>query len=222
MKTIAVIEDDRLLSEALVLALTRAGYRAVQAFTFQEGRRLLDGELSLMILDIGLPGGEGTRLCALARERGRIPVIFLTARDEEADMLSAFDSGADDYLVKPFPLTVLLRHVEAVLRRACGGEELFTCGELSVSFARKEVCIADEPVRLTATEYRLLELLARNKSRVVTKRMMLEQVWDADGKFVEENTVNVTLNRLKKKIEPDPANPVYIRNVFGLGYTLGE
>ena len=148
---------------------------------------------------------------------------FLTARDDEVDMLRAFDCGADDYLVKPFSMAVLLKHAQAVLRRT--GEEdakLFCYEDLSIDFARKQVTSQGRSVNLTNKEYDLLALLARNRTKVITKQMMLEQIWDVQGSFVEENTVNVTLSRLRKKIEPDPANPVYIKNVFGLGYTFGE
>ncbi len=138
-------------------------------------------------------------------------------------MLRAFDCGADDYLVKPFPMAVLLKHAQAVLRRT--GEKdakLFCYEDLNIDFARKQVTSQGRSVNLTKKEYDLLALLARNRTKVITKQMMLEQIWDVQGSFVEENTVNVTLSRLRKKIEPDPANPVYIKNVFGLGYTFGE
>ena len=190
MTTIGIVEDDRLLNEALARMLEKKGYHPLRAYTLEEGMKLIRQKPELIILDINLPDGEGTRICQAAREYSRIPVLFLTARDEEEDMLRAFDLGADDYLVKPFSMAVLLKHVEAVLRRT--------------------------------KEYALFELLARNRGRVLTKTMILEQIWDNQGAFVEENTVNVTLNRLKKKIEPDPENPVYIRNVFGLGYTFGD
>ena len=119
-------------------------------------------------------------------------------------------------------MPVLLKHVEAILRRTAGEETGILYRGLKISPERKQVLRDGTEIRLSAREYALLELLAKNKGKVVTKTMILEQVWDADGSFVEENTVNVTLNRLKKKIEPDPVNPVYIRNVFGLGYTFGE
>ena len=138
-------------------------------------------------------------------------------------MLRAFDCGADDYLVKPFPMAVLLRHAQAVLRRSGeGGAKLFCYEDLSIDFERKQVMNRGRAINLTNKEYGLLELLARNRKKVVTKQMMLEQIWDEQGSYVEDNTVNVTLSRLRKKIEPDPANPVYIKNVFGLGYTFGE
>ena len=152
----------------------------------------------------------------------QIGIIMLTARGEDVDRILGLELGADDYLVKPFPMPVLLKHVEAILRRTSGEEEGILYRGLRIQPERKQVLREGKEIRLSAREYALLELLARNRGKVVTKPMILEQVWDAGGSFVEENTVNVTLNRLKKKIEPDPANPVYIRNVFGLGYTFGE
>lgn len=220
---VIIVEDDVLLNRALCKAFVNAGYEAEGASSIREAKNLLEDGVALMIIDIGLPDGEGFTLCRHVRENGDIPVIFLTARDDEADMLRGFDCGADDYLVKPFPIAVLLRHAQAVLRRM--GEEdgnIFSYEGLSIDFERKQVTSQGEAVNLTPKEYNLLEMLVRNRKQVITKQMMLEQIWDEQGSFVEENTVNVTLSRLRKKIEPDPANPIYIKNVFGLGYTFGE
>ena len=191
MTTIGIVEDDRLLNEALARMLEKKGYQPLRAYTLEEGMKLIRQKPELIILDINLPDGEGTRICKAAREYSRIPVLFLTAR-------------------------------EAVLRRTQGEKEVFLYRGLTIDPERKQVAREGEEIRLTPREYALLDLLARNRGRVLTKTMILEQVWDNQGAFVEENTVNVTLNRLKKKIEPDPENPVYIRNVFGLGYTFGD
>lgn len=220
---VIIVEDDRLLNRALCKTFMNAGYEAAGAMSMQEAGNFLEDGTALMIVDIGLPDGDGFALCRQVQESTQIPVIFLTARDDEADMLRAFDCGADDYLVKPFPMAVLLKHAQAVLRRT--GEKdakLFCYEDLNIDFARKQVTSQGRSVNLTKKEYDLLALLARNRTKVITKQMMLEQIWDVQGSFVEENTVNVTLSRLRKKIEPDPANPVYIKNVFGLGYTFGE
>lgn len=222
MKRIAVIEDDRLFNEALARTLSKAGYEILRAFTFEEGIGLIGENPDLIIIDINLPGGDGLAICKRAEDYGQIPAIFLTARDEEEDMIRAFDLGADDYLVKPFPMPVLLKHIEAVLRRTEEKKSLFRYMDLTIDFELKKVTYGEEEIKLTAKEYKLLALLAANKGRVVTKELILAQVWDAEGSFVEENTVNVTLGRLKKKIEPDPANPLFIKNVFGLGYTFGK
>lgn len=220
---VLVVEDDALLNKALCRAFVNAGYDAQGAASVREAKEYMKDGVSLMVIDVGLPDGDGFSLCRQVRERGDIPVIFLTARDDETDMLRGFDCGADDYLVKPFPMPVLLRHAQAVLRRA-GREEAqtFCYEDLMVDFERKQVIVGGKAVSLTRKEYSLLELLVRNRKKVVTKQMMLELVWDEEGSFVEENTVNVTLFRLRKKIEPDPANPIYVRNVFGIGYTFGE
>lgn len=220
---VIIVEDDRLLNRALCKTFTNAGYEAAGAMSMQEAENFLEDGTALMIVDIGLPDGDGFALCRQVQESTQIPVIFLTARDDEADMLRAFDCGADDYLVKPFPMAVLLKHAQAVLRRTGGKDaKLFCYEDLNIDFARKQVTSQGRSVNLTNKEYDLLALLARNRTKVITKQMMLEQIWDVQGSFVEENTVNVTLSRLRKKIEPDPANPVYIKNVFGLGYTFGE
>lgn len=222
MTTIGIVEDDELLNEALARMLEKKGYEVKRAYTLREGMRLMKENPDLMILDRSLPDGQGTEICQAARAYSKIPVLFLTARDEEEDILQAFDLGADDYLVKPFSMAVLLKHIEAVLRRAGGEPPVILYRGLAINPDRKQVVFEGKELRLTPREYELLELLAKNRGKVLTKAMLLEQVWDSQGAFVEENTVNVTLNRLKKKIEPDPENPVYIRNVFGLGYTFGD
>ncbi|MCI8307505.1 MAG: response regulator transcription factor [Lachnospiraceae bacterium] len=220
---IIIVEDDILLNRALCKTFENAGYDAKGASSVREAQDYMKDGAALMVIDIGLPDGDGFALCRQVRADRDIPVIFLTARDEEADMLRGFDCGADDYLVKPFPMTVLLKHAQAVLRRTTdGGAGIFSYRELSIDFERKQVISGGSKVSLTPKEYSLLELLAKNRKRVITKQIMLEQLWDVQGSFVDENTVNVTLYRLRKKIEPDPSNPTYIKNVFGIGYTFGE
>lgn len=223
MKTILIIEDDTLLNEALCKTFANAGYKTEGACSMKEALDIFNENIDLMIIDIGLPDGDGLTLCRRVRQLCQTPVIFLTARDDEADMIRAFDYGADNYLVKPFPPKVLLKHAEAVLRRVGQGEAQSFCYEgLSIDFERKQVKCRGMEVKLSPKEYCLLELLARNRKKVITRQMMLEKIWDEQGSFVEENTVNVTLSRLKKKIEINPSDPVYIKNVFGLGYTLGD
>lgn len=223
MKKIIIVEDDILLNRALCKTFVNAGYKVKGAISVKEGLEAFDSGAELMIIDIGLPDNEGFELCRKVREKDGTPVIFLTARDDEIDMIRAFDCGADDYLVKPFPMSVLLKHIEAVLRRTEQDNLGKFCYEdLYIDFERKRVTSCGIDVRLTPKEYVLLELLVKNRNRVVTKQMMLEQIWDGQGTYVEENTVNVTVSRLRKKIEPNPSDPVYIRNVFGLGYTFGE
>lgn len=224
---IGIIEDDRLLNQALEIALRDAGYDTVCACTKQEALSKLDGKEDLLLIDIGLPDGDGIRLYQrLRRESGELqkkstPAVFLTARDEERDMLAAFDLGAEDYVVKPFSMKVLLKRIEAVLRRNSEGS-ILVCRDLELYPGRKQVLLGGNEVSLTAKEYQLLEYFMRNQGQVLTMDNLLQAVWGLDGEFVSENTVSVTIRRLRKKIEPDMSRPVYIRNVFGLGYRMGE
>ena len=224
---IGIIEDDRLLNQALEIALRDAGYDTVCACTKQEALSKLDGKEDLLLIDIGLPDGDGIRLYQqLRRESGELqkkstPAVFLTARDEERDMLAAFDLGAEDYVVKPFSMKVLLKRIEVVLRRNSEGS-ILVCRDLELYPGRKQVLLGGNEVSLTAKEYQLLEYFMRNQGQVLTMDNLLQAVWGLDGEFVSENTVSVTIRRLRRKIEPDMSRPVYIRNVFGLGYRMGE
>src|SRR5699024_4286658 len=197
------------------------------ACTKQEALSKLDGKEDLLLIDIGLPDGDGIRLYQrLRRESGELqkkstPAVFLTARDEERDMLAAFDLGAEDYVVKPFSMKVLLKRIEVVLRRNSEGS-ILVCRDLELYPGRKQVLLGGNEVSLTAKEYQLLEYFMRNQGQVLTMDNLLQAVWGLDGEFVSENTVSVTIRRLRKKIEPDMSRPVYIRNVFGLGYRMGE
>ena len=218
---VGIIEDDRLLNQALKLTLEKAGYETVSARTKQEALSTMGNGEELLIVDIGLPDGDGISLYRVLQTRRKIPAIFLTARDEEEDMLSAFDIGADDYVVKPFSMKVLLKRIEAVLKRNRGTSQL-SFRELILYPAGKQVFMKGQEIRLTAKEYRLLEYLMMNQGQVLTRENILEQVWGLSGQFVVDNTVSVTINRLRKKIEPDAGQPDYIKNVFGLGYRIGD
>lgn len=224
---IGIIEDDRLLNEALVIALREAGYDTVGAHTKKEALTLLSGREDLLLIDIGLPDGNGIRLYQELQEKRKqlgqqgVPAVFLTARDEERDMLAAFDEGAEDYVVKPFSMKVLLKRIEVVLRRNSDGD-ILVCRGLTLYPGRKQAFLDGGELSLTAKEYQLLEYFMRNQGQVLTMDSLLDAVWGLDGEFVAENTVSVTIRRLRKKIEPDMSRPVYIRNVFGLGYRMGE
>ena len=224
---IGIIEDDRLLNQALEIALRDAGYDTVCARTKKEALSKFDGKEDLLLIDIGLPDGDGVRMYQQLRreseelQKKSTPAVFLTARDEERDMLTAFDVGAEDYVVKPFSMKVLLKRIEVVLRRNSEGS-ILVCRDLELYPGRKQVFLGGNEVSLTAKEYQLLEYFMRNQGQVLTMDNLLQAVWGLDGEFVSENTVSVTIRRLRKKIEPDMSRPVYIRNVFGLGYRMGE
>ena len=217
---IGIIEDDVLLNQALNIALKNTGYSTICMYTKKDALSLIKDKVELLIIDIGLPDGNGIYLYQELQKKRKIPAIFLTARDEEKDMLEAFDIGADDYVVKPFSVKVLLKRIEVVLKR--NEEEIISFGDLTLYLDRKQVFLYGKEILLTAKEYQLLEYLMVNQGQVITKENILEKIWGLDGQFVVDNTVSVTINRLRKKIEPDAKQPIYIKNVYGLGSRIGE
>lgn len=218
---IGIIEDDKLLNQALEIFLRKEGYDTICLHTRKEALARLTGKEDLFLIDIGLPDGDGILLYQELRKKGEVPAVFLTARDEETDMLKAFEGGAEDYVVKPFSMKVLLKRIQVALRRK-EGRRLLTCRDLTLDLDRKQALINGQEISLTAREYQLLEYFMRNQGQVLTKENILDQVWGLDGAFVVDNTVSVTVNRLRKKIELDGEGPVYLKNVFGLGYRMGE
>ena len=224
---IGIIEDDRLLSRSLEIMLQKEGYQTVCVSTIKEAKEQLKGTEALLIVDIGLPDGNGIELYQNLIKRQfqeAVPAIFLTAKDEEQDMLKAFNVGAEDYVVKPFSMKVLLKRIEVVLKRNginSARSEIFRCGELVLNPEKKQVLLKNEEILLTAKEYRLLEYFMRNMGQVLTKENILEHIWGIDGQYVVDNNVSVLVNRLRKKIELDKENE-YIKNVFGLGYKMEE
>ena len=218
MAKILVVEDDLALSAGLCFALDEAGHLTAAAYTCQKARQLLKtGQFDLVILDVNLPDGNGFDLCreckSSAPER---PVIFLTANDLERDELNGFDLGADDYITKPFRIQVLKRRVEAVLRRGTASSDCFDDGFLRLDFQALTAARNGERLSITPNEYKLLRLLTANAGAVMTRRLLLEKLWDSGGNFIDDHTLTVTMNRLRAKIED--AGHTYIQTVRGMGY----
>ncbi len=224
MQKILIVEDDIIICGGVKIFLEGKGYQADCAYSLAEAREALAQPYHLVILDINLPDGSGIDLCREIRAKGNLPVIFLTAKDTEQDMIQGFQTGCDDYIAKPFSVELLFQRVTAVLRRSSQNNtaEVFSYHNLSVDFDKMQVFCKQEPVKLSATEYKLLELLIRNKGQVLTRESILAKIWDCDEDYVDENTLNVHIRRLRKKIEEDTKNPQYIITVFGIGYTFGE
>ncbi len=218
MAKILVVEDDLALSAGLCFALDEAGHLTAAAYTCQKARQLLKtGQFDLVILDVNLPDGNGFDLCreckSSAPER---PVIFLTANDLERDELNGFDLGADDYITKPFSIQVLKRRVEAVLRRGTAGSDCFDDGFLRLDFQTLTAARNGERLSITPNEYKLLRLMTANAGAVMTRRLLLEKLWDSGGNYIDDHTLTVTINRLRAKIED--AGHTYIQTVRGMGY----
>lgn len=225
MQRILIVEDDETLCEGLKSYLETKGYEVTGVNGIRAVEKVWDNTFHLVILDINLPDGDGRRLCKRIRESSQTPVIFLTALDTEEDMMQGFLQGCDDYVAKPFSIELLYQRVKAILRRSQASEQeknLFQYLDMTVDFDRMEVYMKKELVKLSATEFRLLELFIRNQGQVLTRNQILDVIWDQDGNFVDENTLNVHIRRLRMKLEQDAKNPRYIITVFGIGYTFGE
>lgn len=220
MPQILLLEDDAALSHGIALALKASG-RIVPCATLAEARQALDTQrFDLLLLDVNLPDGSGLDLCREVRRTSAVPILFLTARDAEYDEVAGLEAGADDYIVKPFSLAVLRARVGAALRRSTQPDEVIQSGDLTLDFSRQVFLRGDTPLTLSPTEQRLLRLLIQNAGRTLSRDLLLERVWDG-GAFVDENTLSVTIRRLRQKIESDPKKPVHLRTVYGIGYVWG-
>ncbi len=214
-----VVEDDRALNEGIAFALRREGYLTNSAYSLREAREKLEERMHLVLMDINLPDGDGREFLGSVLAGQPAPVLLLTARDTEEDMLQGFRAGCDDYITKPFSMPVLLMKIAAVLKRSEGvSRQIYTNGELLYDFENKTLTRRGEPVELTALECRLMEFFLHNRGIVLTRERILDRIWDADERFVESRTLNVTIRRLRVKVEENPEEPIYIKTVFGLGY----
>ena len=222
MAEILLVEDDGDIAFAVTAGLARAGYTAHSARTLAQAKAAFDAPRpDLILLDYNLPDGPGDDFCRWVKARADTPVIFLTVRDEEADIVRGLDLGADDYIVKPFSLAVLLSRVAAVLRRAVPGHTAdgwLHCGALALDPAETKAYREGREIALTAQEYRLFAVLMENKNQTLTRARLLEKLWDADGNFVSDNTLTVTMKRLREKL----GRPSYIQTLRGIGYRLEE
>lgn len=221
---ILIVEDDIIICGGIKVFLESKGYHAHCAYSIADARQASLTKYQLIILDINLPDGDGLSFCRQIRTASNIPIIFLTANDTEENMIEGFRSGCDDYIAKPFSVELLHQRIMAVLRRSQSpaAQSLFSYLDLSVDFDKMQVMIKGNSIKLSATEYRLLELLIQNKGQVLTRSIILEKIWDCHENYVDENTLTVHIRRLRQKIENDPKNPKYIITIFGIGYTFGE
>ena len=224
MKNILIVEDDKLLNRGVSFALKKEGYNTISVYTKQEAKNAIsENHIDFLLLDIGLPDGSGLDLCSEIKNQIDFPIVFFTANDTEEDMIRGFESGCDDYISKPFSIEVLKFKINAILKRSdIKAKKLFVYKDLNIDFDSKNVYKRNEEIKLSVTEYKLLELLCKNKGIAMTKEVLLDKLWDYNGNYVDDNTLSVNVRRLRKKIEDDPKNPEYIVTLFGIGYILGE
>jgi DNA-binding response OmpR family regulator len=226
--TILLVDDEDSIQKLLTYPLEREGYRVLQARDGEEAlTRFASERVDLVVLDIMLPKLDGLEVCKRLRAESEVPIIMLTARDDELDKVLGLELGADDYITKPFSIREFRSRVRALLRRASvvrqvnEGDELITAEGLTIDLSRRVVEVAGERVQLTYVEFELLRILASHPGRVYSRRMLLEALWGG-ADYREPRTIDVHVRHLREKLERDPAEPAYILTVRGVGYRFRD
>lgn len=228
MGKILLLEDDKSLNRGISFKLKKEGFEVETAFCIEEAKNIFENnKIDLIITDIRLPDGSGFDFCEEIRKISNVYIIMLTALDEEFNAVMGYEIGADDYVTKPFSLAILVSKVKAFMKRAGNNEKEktsenilisedieFDYGDYTLILNREDT----EKVQLTKTEGKLLKLLMENAMNIIQKEQILDILWDMDGNFVDDNTVAVYMRRLRKKVEKDPSEPVFIKNIRGIGY----
>ena len=220
MGNILLLEDDKSLNRGISFKLKKEGYNVCTAFNIKEAKDVFENnKVDLIISDVGLPDGSGFDFCEEIRKISNVHIIMLTALDQEIDIVAGYDIGADDYITKPFSLIVLISKVNAFMRRI--GNTIF-CDKLKFDYVENKLTKDKEEILLSKNEGKLLKYLMENSSQTITKEKLMEALWDIDGNFVDENTVAVNIRRLRQKVEDNPSEPEYIKNIRGVGYTFAK
>ena len=212
------MEDDWEMNQGICYVLKENGYTAVSSHSIAEGKEAYETQRAeLVLLDVNLPDGEGFTFCEWLRERSRVPVLFLTARDLEEDALKGYELGAEDYVTKPFSMKILLKKISVILKRN-GGEQarIFDDGFLRINLTRARAEVKGEACPVTPTEFRILQEFLAHKGQLLTYEVLLDRLWDGGSQFVDRHALAVNINRLRGKIEDREHR--YISNVYGMGY----
>ncbi|MGO5288661.1 response regulator transcription factor [Pseudoscardovia suis] len=230
MTRILIIEDEASYRETLVFRLTKDGYDVQAAESGEEGLAMFArSEVDLVLLDLMLPGMDGTQVCRKIREHSTVPIIMLTAKSSEIDKVVGLEIGADDYVTKPYSYRELLARIRAVLRRRevdsadvpIRTEAPMVCGPIQMNVSEHQVLVHGEPVFFPLKEFEVLECLLRNQGNVVTRHKLIDRVWGAD--YVgDTKTLDVHIKRVRAKVEDDPSHPRYVTTVRGLGYKIDD
>lgn len=226
---VLVVEDDEIISEGLTISLEQEGYKVLKANTQAKALELIqsDENIDISLLDVNLPDGDGYTVCREIRKRSQMPIIFLTACDDEIHTVLALEQGADDYIAKPFRIRELLARMKAILRRSgtyttnqpSRDKSIIQVGEAQVNINTAKVYRGDEEIVLTAMEYKLLLIFIRHRGENISRQQILSQIWDDAGDFVNDNTLSVYIKRLRKKLG-DSEDSQLIQTVRGIGYRM--
>ena len=223
MTKILLVEDDGQIAAYLGELLRAEGFDTQIAGSKKEASEcLLVQAFDLVLLDVSLPDGHGFSICAEIKREYEIPVIFLTASGDEYSVVAGLDMGADDYIAKPFRPRELISRIRSVLRRCKKEQRILSCGDLKVNVSSATVTKGEKELFLSALEYRLLLILLQNKGQILTRNQLLEEIWDASGEYVNDNTLSVYMKRLREKIEKNPQSPRLLHTIRGIGYRMED
>ncbi len=219
---ILLVEDDKSIAIGLEYSLSQEGFAVTIAKNVREAKSLMSDKYTLVLLDLELPDGSGFEVCKQLRERYNIPIIFLTAYDDEVNVIMGLDLGADDYITKPFRVGELLSRIKSVLRRykLTDYKKVTKIHNLEIDNTKATVKKSGEEIDLTALEYKLLLTLLNHNGQILSRNQILDHIWDESGNYVTDNTLTVYIKRLREKIEDNPQEPKLIHTVRGLGYKL--
>ena len=219
MTKILLVEDDGQIAAYLGELLRAEGFDTQIAGSKKEASEcLLIQAFDLVLLDVSLPDGNGFSICAEIKKEYEIPVIFLTASGDEYSVVAGLDMGADDYIAKPFRPRELISRIRSVLRRCKKEQRILSCGDLKVNVSSATVTKGEKELFLSALEYRLLLILLQNKGQILTRNQLLEEIWDASGEYVNDNTLTVTMKRLREKLN----HPACLKTIRSFGYRMED
>lgn len=222
MEKVLIVEDDKACAEHLSALLGKEGFQVTAVSTRKAALELTEREVfDLALVDLSLPDGSGYPICTALRRREGTPVIFLTAADDEASIVTGFDLGAEDYIMKPFRPMELVARMKCVLRRSGRNPSRIYLGDVEIDAIRASVNRNGREISLSALEYRLLLVFAGHPGEVLSREQLLEEIWDASGEYVNDNTLTVYIKRLREKLEDDPSRPCVIQTIRGVGYKAG-
>ncbi len=219
-----IVEDNETILKGLEYSLRAEGFEVTSKMNLITAKQqLLESSYDLILLDITLPDGDGFELCQYIKEKTDIPVIFLTARDEETNIVLGLDMGADDYVTKPFRIRELISRIHTVLRRYQKGEEkgnLIRIQNITIDVSKAQVLKDGKEIIFTALEYKILLMLFSNPNRIITREQILEKIWDIAGNFVNDNTLTVYIKRIREKLGDNMTEPHMIKTIRGMGYKV--
>jgi len=223
LKRILLVEDDDNISFGIKTYLEKKGFKVDIVDSLTKGKDKFSLIYDLIVLDVNLPDGTGYDFLSYVKLKSQTPIIFLTVRDEEKEIVKGLDLGADDYITKPFKLSVLESRINTVLRRVKRDttlDDTLFCQDLKLIKSQTKVFKGKDEINITGREYKLLKMFMENQNQTLTRESILEKLWDIEGDFVNDNTLTVTIKRLREKIEDNPSKPKIIKTIKGIGYRM--